>query len=178
MGYQNEPLTMWFDRRLVMRPSPIEGTGTFATDSIRAGETLMWISGGVVYTPEDWQAGRVQLDPDLYNEERLANNILIATPKVFHYYVNHSCDPNAMSASRSASTIYYMAWRDIGPNEEITTDYAISGETNLAVCSCGSAQCRGRVTSHDWQRPDLQQRYRGYFPVQLEQRIQQMNTSV
>jgi len=37
-----EPVTMWFDRRIVMRKSPIHGVGTFATDDIRAGETLIF----------------------------------------------------------------------------------------------------------------------------------------
>jgi hypothetical protein len=31
MNYQTEPLTMWFDRRLVMRASPIHGIGTLST---------------------------------------------------------------------------------------------------------------------------------------------------
>ena len=31
---------LWADRRLVMRASPIHGIGTFATESIAAGEVL------------------------------------------------------------------------------------------------------------------------------------------
>jgi hypothetical protein len=31
---------MWFDRRIVMRRSPIHGTGSFATHPIRAGEEM------------------------------------------------------------------------------------------------------------------------------------------
>ena len=37
MEYQSESVTMWFDRRVVMRRSPIHGTGVFATHPIRAG---------------------------------------------------------------------------------------------------------------------------------------------
>ena len=28
---QSEPITMWFDRRLALRQSPIQGIGTFVT---------------------------------------------------------------------------------------------------------------------------------------------------
>jgi hypothetical protein len=159
---------MWFDRRLVMRKSPIHGTGLYATDDIRAGECLMWISGGIVFTSEDWQTGRVQLDPEMYNEEKLDDDLFVATPKCLHYYMNHSCDPNVVN---------YRAWRDIQAGEEITTEYGLSGEISLEPCQCGSPLCRGRVTKSDWRQPEFQQRYRGQFPVRLEQRIRQMNIS-
>ena len=84
MSYRSEPVTMWFDRRIVLRKSPIHGTGTFAIEDIRVGETLMWVTGGLVFSPDDWQAGTVELDPDMYNEAQLADNLVIVTLKVFH----------------------------------------------------------------------------------------------
>ena len=60
MAYRTEAVTMWFDRRLAMRASPIHGIGTFATDAIHAGERLIWVTGGIVYTSDDWRTGRVQ----------------------------------------------------------------------------------------------------------------------
>ena len=115
MEYQTESVTMWIDRRLVMRTSPIHGTGTFTTDAIRAGERLLWVSGGVVYTSEDWRTGKVQLDPEHYNEAQVGPDLFIATPKSVYYYLNHSCEPNLLN---------FTAWRDITAGEEITTDYA------------------------------------------------------
>lgn len=67
MNYQTEPLTMWFDRRLVMRKSPIHNIGTFATHDIGAGELLMIVTGGLVVTREDQRSGSLQLVPDMYN---------------------------------------------------------------------------------------------------------------
>jgi hypothetical protein len=96
---------MWFDRRLVVRSSSLHGYGMFATEPIRAGEELIWVSGGVVYTTEDWKTGRVQLAPELYNETQIDDDMFIATPKSLFYYVNHSCDPNFLNR---------IAWRDIG----------------------------------------------------------------
>jgi uncharacterized protein len=167
MEHQTESVTMWFDRRLVMRSSPIHGIGTFATHPIHARERLIWVSGGIVYTSEDWQTGRVQLAPEQYNEGQIGDDLFIATPKSLYYYVNHSCDPNMLND---------VAWRDIEAGEEITTDYAYgeaSPNYRLEPCSCRSSMCRGRVTGNDWKLPELQQRYHGYFTSHIERLIRE-----
>jgi len=43
MNYQTEPITMWFDRRLVLLKSTIHNISTFATHDINAGELLYWL---------------------------------------------------------------------------------------------------------------------------------------
>jgi hypothetical protein len=169
MTHQTKAVTMWFDRRLVMRASRIHGTGTFATHHIRAGERLIWVAGGIVYTSEDWRMGRVQLDLQQYNEGQIDDDLFIATPKSLYYYVNHSCDPNMLNN---------IAWRDIEAGEEITTDFAYceaSPDYCLVPCNCGSALCRGHVTGNDWKLPTLQQRYRGYFTPHIERLIQALS---
>jgi SET domain-containing protein len=175
MSYQSEPITMWIDRRLVLRKSLIQGIGTFAIELIPAGQLLILTTGGLVLTPEDRQSGTVDLEAEMYNEEWLPSGLSIVTPKVFHYYVNHCCEPNAIDLSRSPNITQYIAWRDIPAQEEITTDYGIFGAARIDRCMCKSPNCRGRVTPDDWQLPEMQQRYRGYFPWHLEQRIQQVN---
>jgi len=168
MDYRTEPVTVWFDRRLVMRVSPIHSIGTFATYPIRAGERLIWVSGGIVYSSEDWRTGRVQLAPEQYNEAQIGDELFIATPKSLHYFVNHSCDPNMLNE---------VAWRDIQAGEEITTDYAYceaSATYRLEPCKCGSSLCRGRVTGNDWKLPELQERYRGYFTAHIEGLIRRL----
>ena len=140
MNDQSEPLTMWFDRRLVLRSSPIHGIGTFATHDIAAGELLMMVTGGIIVKAEDRIPGKLQLAADMYNEEQLAEDAFILTPKLFHYYINHSCDPNAIDVSRRANSTQYVALRPIRANEEVTADYY--DETTLKVCACKSARCR------------------------------------
>lgn len=169
MQRKTEPVTMWFDARIVMRQSPIQGTGVFATEMIYAGETLMKISGGVVYTQDDWNSGRVQLDGTKYNESKLDDDLFVAVPKATFYYVNHSCDPNFWGD--------HLARRDIHPGEEITTDYALFQSFpsfSLEPCLCGSPMCRGKITGHDWKLPELQERYRGQFTPYIEQLIEEM----
>ncbi len=161
---------MWFDGRLVMRQSPIHGTGVFAMELIHAGEQLMQISGGIVYTQEDWKSGRVQLDGTKYNESQLDDDLFLAVPKSIFYYTNHSCDPNMWGD--------HIARRDIQPGEELTTDFAlfqVFPAYRLEPCLCGSPLCRGKMTGNDWKLPELQRRYQGQFTPYIERLIEQMN---
>ena len=140
MNTQTEPITMWFDRRLVLRKSPIHGIGTFATHDIEAGELLMLVTGGLIVTSEDRDPERLQLVAEMYNEEALGEDVFILTPKLFHYYINHSCEPNAVDLSRRANSTQYVALRAIRADEEVTADYY--DETTLKVCNCKSPRCR------------------------------------
>lgn len=140
MNIQSEPITMWFDRRLVLRKSPIHGIATFAIEDIDAGELLMLVTGGLIVTSDDRDPDRLPLVAEMYNEEQLAEDLFIVTPKLFHYYINHSCDPNAVDVSRRGNSTQYVALRDIRANEEVTADYY--DETTLKVCNCKSPRCR------------------------------------
>ena len=83
--------------------------------------------------------------------------------------INHSCMPNC--GMRNATQV--AAMREIGAGEQLTFDYAM---TDVAPydefeCSCGAPNCRGRVTSTDWQRLDLQERYAGWFAPHVQRLI-------
>jgi SET domain-containing protein len=144
VNYQSEPITMWFDRRLVLRKSPIHNIGTFAIHDIRAGELLMLVTGGLVVSPEDRRSGQLHLVADMYNQESLPDGLVVLTPKLFHYYINHSCEANAVDITRSPNSTQYVALRDIHANEEITADYY--DKTTLDVCNCNSLNCRWKKT--------------------------------
>lgn len=140
MRYESQPVTMWFDRRIGYRKSPIHGTGTFALEDIQAGESLMYVSGGLVYTAEDFHTGRMLIDGTMYNEAKLTETLCIATPVAYHYFINHSCEPNIVDQSQHPSWTQYIALRDIHANEELTADYYTVA--TLASCRCGSPGCR------------------------------------
>jgi len=81
------------------------------------------------------------------------------------HYMNHSCDPSLWFIGDSL----LEARRDIQPGEEITYDYATSDSLieRITECKCGSADCRGSVTTADYLRPDLQERYKHHFRLYL-----------
>jgi hypothetical protein len=82
--------------------------------------------------------------------------------------LNHSCDANL--GIRGEITL--VAMRDIRMDEELTHDWAMTDSDDYTVeCKCGSATCRKVLTGKDWQRPELQARYAGYFSTYLARKI-------
>jgi hypothetical protein len=83
-------------------------------------------------------------------------------------FINHSCEPNVGFAGNTV----LVAKRDIGPGEELTTDYALFDEYDgMMQCRCGTPSCRATIGSQDWQRPELQRKYGNYFSSYLLHRL-------
>ena len=166
------PDGVWVDGRLVVRESSIEGRGLFFTEDVPAGTSVIRLGGRLVSSDE--------------LEELIAENVvgsgpyvdtisvdedshLVLPPGTDLHFGNHSCDPTLWHVGP-----YELATRrDVSAGDEATMDYG----TNSAAdgfemeCDCRSTDCRGRVTSADWQLPDLQHRYRGHWAPVLQHRI-------
>ena len=152
-----------------VRPSPIQGQGLFARVAISTGE-IVAVKGGHVLTGSQWSA----LEPTLGAAEiQLADDLFIAPVRADHragsmLYTNHSCDPNLAIQGQ----IVLVAMRDVAAGEELTIDWAtIDDGDHRMTCHCGSPRCRGIVTGKDWMKPELQQRYRGWFCWFLQRKI-------
>ena len=88
-------------------------------------------------------------------------------------FINHSCEPNVGFAGNTV----LVAMRDVAADEELTTDYALFDDyQGQMTCSCGRARCRDVIGGRDWQLPELQRRYRGYFSWYLQHRIDRAAT--
>ena len=62
--------------------------------------------------------------------------------------------------------------RAIQAGEELTHDWAMTdNDESTTECHCGARNCRGQITGKDWQRPELQARYSGYFSSYLQRKI-------
>ena len=85
--------------------------------------------------------------------------------------INHSCEPNV----GMGGNVVLVAMRDIAAGEELTIDYALFlADPGFAMdCRCQTAAGRGIVTGTDWMRPDVRDRYRGWFSWWLQQKITQ-----
>ncbi len=61
------------------------------------------------------------------------------------FFMNHSCDPTCISFCNG---LFYIAFRDIYPGEEITYDYANSETAfdRIPDCKCNSSRCRKSIT--------------------------------
>lgn len=149
--------------------SDIAGRGLHAVEPIAAGEVVAVKGGHIVTKPE-----LDRLPEPLPNSDvQITDDLHLVALRDDEYepvmlFLNHSCEPNV----GFAGNIVLVAMRDIAVGEELVTDYALFDDYDgQMTCTCGSIGCRGVVDGRDWQRPELQRRYRGYFSWYLQRRI-------
>jgi SET domain-containing protein len=155
--------------------SKIHGRGLFATCNVAKHE-IVAVKGGHIVDREKLRREvtprlgpvEIQIDDDLFiapvtDEERELSML----------YSNHSCDPNLGIRGE----ISFVAMRDIQAGEELTHDWAMTDDDDYSVeCKCGTANCRKILTGKDWQRPELQGRYAGYFSAYLARKIGRLDS--
>ena len=160
--------------KLENRPHAVKGDcGVFALQAIKEGELLsLW--GGKILSADE-------IDHEMENFTQqvlqIEDRFYLMTPAMEPSdCFNHSCDPNAGLTGQ----IGLIAMRDIEAGEEICLDYAMCDGSNYDEfdCSCGVPDCRGRVTGEDWKRPELWERYEGYFSPYLQRRIAALKKEV
>lgn len=164
---------VWMDERLVVRGSPIDGRGLFFIDGVPAGTVVIRLGGRLVSSAElHGLIRRADADPDVPYVDTVTvhdDAHLVLPPNTPIHFGNHSCDPTLWHVGP-----YEVATRrDVTAGEEATIDYGtVSGAEGFRmVCRCGAAACRAEVTSADWRRVELQERYRGHWVPALQERI-------
>jgi uncharacterized protein len=155
--------------RTEVRPSPIHGRGLFAREAIAAGE-IVAIKGGRIFTRAQW----ADLEPELGPAHIELSDEFVIGPGTREeregsmLYTNHSCEPNIALQGQ----IVFVAMRDIAAGEELTHDWATTDDGDYRMqCRCGRPACRGVVTGKDWTRPELREKYRGWFCWFLQRKI-------
>jgi SET domain-containing protein len=160
----------WFNPKTEKRASGIQGRGLFARQPISAGE-IVAVKGGAIMDAASFARIRdqvspaeIQIEDDLYIAPRSAAEV-----EANILCLNHSCQPNVGVRGQ----ITFVAMRAIAAGAELTIDYAmIDGDpAERMACACGAPECRQVVTGDDWRRPELRQRYAGYFSRYLEARF-------
>lgn len=153
--------------KLENRSHPEKGNcGVFACEPVRKGELIaLW--GGQVLAAN-------KIDPHMENFTQqvlqIEDGFYLMSPSMEPAdCFNHCCDPNVGLSGQ----IGLVAMRDIVTGEEICLDYAMCDGSNYDEfdCHCGSPNCRGRITGEDWKRPELWEKYDGYFSPYLQRRI-------
>ena len=83
--------------------------------------------------------------------------------------LNHSCEPNLGWSATGA----LVAMREIGEGAEFTTDYALHIDDHefVMTCHCETYRCRQLIEGTDWQIPQLQKRYAGFWAPALRARM-------
>ncbi len=153
-----------------VRTAGRKGYGIFAVQPIVCGETVAGFGGTVCdratfsALPEDRQIHAIQIDDELY----MVGSVDPDPADL----ANHSCAPN----TGVVGNILLVAMANIAVGDEVCFDYAMcdAADYDEFICACGTPECRKVVTSADWQRPELQERYRGWMSSYLQRRIDAM----
>ncbi|PZR74549.1 MAG: hypothetical protein DLM52_09240 [Chthoniobacterales bacterium] len=159
----------WRSPGTEVRQSPIHGRGLFAIGDFAKDEIVM-AKGGHIVTRSELPEINAQLGPV---EIQIGDDLFITpvTPEEREgsmLYTNHSCDANL----GLRGNIIFVALRPIRAGEELTHDWCATDDDSYSVeCKCGAADCRKLLTGKDWQKPELQGKYAGYFSWYLEQKI-------
>ncbi|HWY51162.1 MAG TPA: SET domain-containing protein-lysine N-methyltransferase [Chthoniobacterales bacterium] len=153
-----------------VRESKIHGRGLFAKADIAKGEIVAVKGGHIV----DRETLRREITPTLGPVEIQIDDDLFIAPlndderELSMLYTNHSCEPNIGLRGE----ITFVAMRDIAAGEELTHDWAMTDDDDYsAECNCGAHNCRKTLTGKDWQRPELQKKYAGYFSAYLAEKV-------
>ena len=166
------PNSSYISPKAVVKESPIHGKGLFAVEPIAKGE-IVCIKGGYIFDrqtlrsmPDWYRAAEIQVADDLFigplNADEREGSMIFS---------NHSCEPNIGMRGQ----IVFVAMRDIEAGEELTHDWATTDYDDYEIeCKCGLGNCRKVITGQDWQRKDLQEKYREYMSWYLAEKIKQL----
>jgi len=155
--------------KVAAQPSPIQGRGLFAIESIRSGE-IVCVKGGHIFGGSELQKLAPKLGPA---EIQVADNLFIGPVNEEEregsmIFSNHSCDPNVGVQGQ----IVFVALRDIAAGEELTHDWAMTDDDTYEMeCHCHAPNCRKVITGQDWKKRELQEKYRGFMSSYLQRKI-------
>ena len=159
----------YLSTKAAVRASPIHGRGLFAVGEFQPGE-IVCVKGGYIFD----RAALGEIAPALGPAEiQIAEGLFIGPRHAEEregamIFSNHSCDPNIGVHGQ----IVFVALRRIVSGEELTHDWATTDDDDYTLtCRCAAPACRGVITGKDWQREDLQRKYRGMFSWYLQRKI-------
>ena len=159
----------WRSPKIRVSEATLAGRGVVAVSDI-ARDEIVAIKAGHIVTRDEIEAVTraagdlaLQIEDDFYLAPREPADV-----DDMSVFINHSCEPNVGFRGQ----VVYVAMREIRAGEELCHDYAMERSDAYALdCHCGSRLCRGKVSGDDWKLADLQQRYRGYFSLYIENKI-------
>jgi uncharacterized protein len=152
---------------VIVRESPIHGTGVYAARDIAAEEEIVEYKGRLI-TPA--QADELYPDDDGHTFLYILNDHYLIDAGVDGNearWINHSCDPNCEvyiieddGGDPARDRLVITAMRAIRAGEELTYDYGVATDWPITdedrqrwACRCGSPKCRGTMLEEEPSSP-------------------------
>ena len=137
---------------IIVKDSPIHGSGGFAGTDIHTGTKLIQYIGEKISKAESLRRCESKNDYIFYLDEEFDLDGSVETN--IARFLNHSCSPNC-EAQRIDGQIWLVSLRDIRAGEELTFDYGYDLEFfREHPCRCGAPNCYGYVLAESL-RPKL-----------------------
>jgi uncharacterized protein len=176
---ENSIQAPWTTEHSFVKKSSIDGVGRFAQASIQKNNAVCVISGIVFkMTPELLNNLRAVAGENIgYYSYLIEEQFLIVNFNLsdnFGLRINHSCEPNVYPDG----DIVWRAKKNIDVGDELTVDYSTIIDVDAVLidkCTCGSSECRGKITGKDWLIPDYQQKTKDYFCFSIQRKIKKLN---
>jgi len=133
---------------LVLKQSPIHGTGAFAAKTIRRGTRVIEYRGERIDKAESVRRceGGNEFIFSLTDSCDLDGNVDWNPAR----FLNHACHPNA-EAEVCEERIWIVSARDIPPGEEVTFNYGFDLDNYREYpCRCGSTGCVGFMVAQEF----------------------------
>jgi len=147
---------------ILVKKSPIEGTGIFASKDFAKGEAICKFRGEKI-TFEELKKRYDKGEEKVCNPLQISEKMYLDLEKPY-VCSNHSCSPNC--GLRKVGEMF--ALKNIKKGEELTYDYSTTEWTyekfgkykDWAVeCNCKSKKCRGTVGQFSTLDPKLKKEY-------------------
>lgn len=171
--YKRKNLFSWISPKVEIKDTEKYGIGAFANRKIKKDERIIMFGGHIMTRkeedklPDNIYDNAIQIDDDLVMGVKIEKEIDDGS------MFNHSCNAN----SGIKGQILMVAIRDIQKGEQITFDFGTVLYRSKGVkpykltCLCDDKDCRGIITDNDWKLKSVQNRYKGYFPLHIQEKI-------
>jgi uncharacterized protein len=160
----------YVSRKVISKSIPNKGTGLVAIEKISKGE-IVSISGGLILSSDEYTEIYKNSTDHAYNiHEGFVICPLNPENPSDDWRMNHCCEPNCGVKGQ----IVFVALRDINIDEELTFDYAMTEtdpEYSFPIDSCEKTNCRKCFSGNDWKNPEIQNKYKGYFSLYIQDKI-------
>lgn len=144
------------DSRIIIKSSPIHGTGVIAASDIKKGQEVIEYVGEIISKDE----AEIRAENEINNNSQDPSKgavYIFELNKVADIdgnvkwnparFINHSCDPNCESETKN-DCIIISAIKDIKKGEELTYDYGYDMDSYKDhPCRCGSKNCIGYIVA-------------------------------
>jgi SET domain-containing protein len=167
----------WLNPKLHVKKTVNCGLGTYAKEDIQKGEKVLVLSGYVMRLQDEAKLPGTLSDNGLQISEDFSLCVSKEEELGGINYFNHSCSPNVGINGQ----IFLVAMKKIKAGEEAVFDYAMTLCQSKNVepyhmdCLCGKRNCRKVITDSDWEKPELQEKYDGYFQYFIQEKINKRN---